>query len=92
MLATGRRISDTQTGLRGYPASMLPWLLSVPGGRYEYELNLLLHAPGAGHRIETLDISTIYLAGNKSSHFPRSRPLLAARTSTPTGRRRLRFL
>jgi glycosyltransferase involved in cell wall biosynthesis len=36
-LATGERISDTQTGLRGYPASMLPWLRSVRGERYEYE-------------------------------------------------------
>jgi len=33
-LATGERISDTQTGLRGYPASMLPWLRSVHGERY----------------------------------------------------------
>ena len=40
-LATGERISDTQTGLRGYPAAMLPWLRSVRGERYEYELNLL---------------------------------------------------
>lgn len=42
-LATGERISDTQTGLRG-PAAMLPWLLTVSGERYEYELNLLLEA------------------------------------------------
>jgi len=28
-LATGERIADTQTGLRGYPAALLPWLQSV---------------------------------------------------------------
>ena len=43
-LATGERIADTQTGLRGYPAAMLPWLRAVRGERYEYELNLLLEA------------------------------------------------
>lgn len=67
--ATGRRLRDTQTGLRGYPAAMLPWLQTVRGDRYEYELNLLLRASAAGHRIDTVDVATIYLSGNDSSHF-----------------------
>jgi glycosyltransferase involved in cell wall biosynthesis len=68
-LATGQRISDTQTGLRGYPASMLPWLRSVRGERYEYELNLLLEAKGAGYALKTVDIATVYLDHNAGSHF-----------------------
>jgi putative flippase GtrA len=71
-LATGERISDTQTGLRGYPASMLPWLRAVHGERYEYELNLLLEARQAGYAIEGVDIATVYLDHNSGSHF---RPL-----------------
>ena len=71
-LATGERISDTQTGLRGYQASMLPWLRSVHGERYEYELNLLLEASQAGYVIGTVDIATVYLDHNSGSHF---RPL-----------------
>ncbi|MEK0156969.1 bifunctional glycosyltransferase family 2/GtrA family protein [Arthrobacter oryzae] len=71
-LATGERISDTQTGLRGYPASMLPWLRSVHGERYEYELNLLLEARQAGYAIKSVDIATVYLNHNSGSHF---RPL-----------------
>ena len=71
-LATGERISDTQTGLRGYPAAMLPWLRSVRGERYEYELNLLLEATLAGYAINTVDIATVYLDHNSGSHF---RPL-----------------
>lgn len=71
--AAGVRLHDTQTGLRGYPAAMLPWLQSVRGNRYEYELNLLLQAGRAGHRIDSVPISTIYLTGNSSSHF---RPLV----------------
>lgn len=72
-LATGEQVHDTQTGLRGYPASMLAWLQSVPGNRYEYELNLLLRSRGAGHAMESIPISTIYLEANESSHF---RPLI----------------
>lgn len=71
-LATGERIHDTQTGLRGYPAAMLPWLLSVRGERYEYELNLLLEAKAAGFGIHSVDIATIYRDHNSGSHF---RPL-----------------
>ncbi len=58
--------------MRGYPASALDWLAGVPGERFEYELNLLLRGRGAGWTIEELPISTVYLAGNASSHF---RPL-----------------
>jgi putative flippase GtrA len=68
-LATGQRISDTQTGLRGYPACMLPWLRSVRGERYEYELNVLLEAKGAGYALHTVDIATVYLDHNAGSHF-----------------------
>jgi len=71
-LAARRSVSDTQTGLRGYPAAMLGWLLAVDGDRYEYELNLLLQGSAAGLTIDTVDIATIYLDDNESSHF---RPL-----------------
>lgn len=68
-LATHLPVHDTQTGLRGYPASMLDWLQTVDGDRFEYELNLLLHATGAGYEVEGTEIETIYLDGNLSSHF-----------------------
>ncbi|MBT2586593.1 bifunctional glycosyltransferase family 2/GtrA family protein [Arthrobacter sp. ISL-95] len=68
-LATGQRITDTQTGLRGYRADMLPWLLTVRGERYEYELNLLLEAKQAGYEIGAVEIATVYLDHNSGSHF-----------------------
>lgn len=71
-LATGQRLLDTQTGLRAYPASMLGWLCEVRGERFEYELRLLLQAAKEGLRIEEVEIATIYLEDNASSHF---RPL-----------------
>ena len=71
-LTTGRALIDTQTGLRGYPARMLPWLVSEGGDRFEYELRLLLRAAREGRRIEEVEIETVYLEENASSHF---RPL-----------------
>jgi glycosyltransferase involved in cell wall biosynthesis len=67
--AAGRRVRDTQTGLRGYPASLLGWLQSVPGERFDYEMNVLLHAARAGHPIDEILIATNYGAANAPSHF-----------------------
>lgn len=67
--STGTRIFDTQTGLRGYPAGMLPWLQLVEGNRFEYELNLLLRAAAEGIAVLEIPIETIYLDGNASTHF-----------------------
>ena len=41
----------------------------VQGERYEYELNLLMQAADAGMTIETVEIATVYLEENESSHF-----------------------
>ena len=39
-LINGEKISDTQTGLRGFSKSMIPWLCSIKGNGYEYEMNM----------------------------------------------------
>ncbi|MFV0374365.1 GtrA family protein, partial [Microbacterium sp.] len=71
--ATGTRVRDTQTGLRGYPAKLLDWLGTLPGDRFEYEFTTLLRARGAGVALIEVPIETVYLDGNASSHF---RPLV----------------
>jgi putative flippase GtrA len=68
-VASGCHVQDTQTGLRGYPYPMLEWLRSVPGDRFEYEMNVLLRAAPAGYRIEETAVATIYMEQNASSHF-----------------------
>ncbi|WP_254910189.1 glycosyltransferase family 2 protein [Micromonospora sp. NBS 11-29] len=68
-LATGRDVRDTQTGLRAYPAGLIGWLTTVPGDRFEYEMNVLLHAVREGLPVEQVDIATHYHAGNSGSHF-----------------------
>ncbi len=68
-LSTGHTVYDTQTGLRAFDAQLLPFLLQVPGERYEYEMNVLLAAVREGINIEEVTISTIYLEDNCRSHF-----------------------
>lgn len=70
--ATGQHLQDTQTGLRGYPAELLGWLQTIPGDRFEYELEVLLAARRDGVPLAEVPVATIYLDGNASSHF---RPL-----------------
>jgi glycosyltransferase involved in cell wall biosynthesis len=66
---SGEKIKDTQTGLRGFPVALLPWLICLEGQRFEYEMNMLLEAKPSGYQFTQIDIETVYLAGNKSSHF-----------------------
>lgn len=68
-LSTGWNLADTQTGLRGHPAHLLEWLGTIPGERYEYELNVLLGAARADLDHEEVPVETVYEAGNTSSHF-----------------------
>ncbi|WP_062213835.1 bifunctional glycosyltransferase family 2/GtrA family protein [Demequina oxidasica] len=67
--ALGRRITDTQTGLRGYPPSLLSWAIGVRGERFAYELRLLLDASKHHVAMVEVPIQTVYLENNKSSHF-----------------------
>lgn len=72
-LATGTGVSDTQTGLRGYPAGLLRWVAGVPGERFDYEQRLLLAAARDCLPLREVPIETVYLDHNSSSHF---RPVL----------------
>ena len=41
----GRRLSDTQSGLRCFSRALVPRLLALEGERYEYEMNVLPACP-----------------------------------------------
>jgi glycosyltransferase involved in cell wall biosynthesis len=68
-LATGTKLGDTQTGLRAFPRDLLAELLLLDGERYEYEMTVLAHICRSGRRPLEVPIETVYLDGNKSSHF-----------------------
>ncbi|MCL1963793.1 MAG: bifunctional glycosyltransferase family 2/GtrA family protein [Firmicutes bacterium] len=67
--ATGIRCHDTQTGLRGIPGGALPAMLRLPGERYEYEMTMLLRLRSLRLSLREVEIETIYIDGNKGSHF-----------------------
>jgi glycosyltransferase involved in cell wall biosynthesis len=66
---TGVRLSDTQTGLRGIPRRMLAKLVEMEGERYEYEIVVLTRLCRTERRPVEVPIETVYLEGNRSSHF-----------------------
>lgn len=68
-LSTGHKVYDTQTGLRGIPAALLPCMMRIAGERYEYEMNMLLYAPKDGVEFKEIVIETVYLNNNAGSHF-----------------------
>lgn len=64
-----RWVSDTQTGLRAFRRDLTQFFLDLPGEGYEYEMTCLCAAARAGMDFLFAGISTIYEAGNASSHF-----------------------
>ncbi len=68
-LVAGTHITDTQTGLRGIPIALLPYLLTLQGNRYEYEMNMLLVLNKKCIPFKEVPISTIYVDNNGCSHF-----------------------
>lgn len=68
-LATGYKLRDTQTGLRGIPSRLFDKLLSLKGDRYEYEMNMLLFLRKWQTPPLEIRIETIYINNNEGSHF-----------------------
>lgn len=67
-LVSGVRCPDTQTGLRGIPASLVALALKEEGSRYEYEMNMLQDAVQVT-RLVYVPITTVYEDNNSCSHF-----------------------
>ncbi|MBO7675162.1 MAG: bifunctional glycosyltransferase family 2/GtrA family protein [Atopobiaceae bacterium] len=68
-LTSGASVRDTQTGLRAFSGELARTLAAVEGTRYEYEMNVLMQCARAGIELREVEIQTIYLNGNESSHF-----------------------
>ena len=68
-IASGVKVRDTQTGLRGFDRDGMRLFVVVPGDRYEFEIYMLLTAARAEMPIYEVTIETVYLNDNESSHF-----------------------
>ncbi|UNK19405.1 bifunctional glycosyltransferase family 2/GtrA family protein [Paenibacillus sp. N3/727] len=65
----GKKLSDTQTGLRAFGPQLLAFMQGVRGSRFEYELQMLISCIQSGIPIHTLPIQVIYENGNAGTHF-----------------------
>lgn len=65
----GKKINDTQTGLRGISKGLVCEYLDLAGERFEYEINMLMHATRRNHAIEEIPIETVYIDNNSETHF-----------------------
>lgn len=66
---TGVRLSDTQTGLRGFNRELAEIFSRLPKNGYDFEMQVLLECISRGIPIEEVPIKTVYVDGNESSHF-----------------------
>ncbi len=65
----GVKLSDTQTGLRGFSAIHLPFMQQVKGERFEYEMNVLIACTREKITMVSVPIETVYEGKNEGSHF-----------------------
>src|SRR5699024_3911609 len=65
----GKKINDTQTGLRGISYDLIEKFIAIEGDRFEYEINILIKAVKDGVLIREIGIETVYLNDNETSHF-----------------------
>lgn len=68
-LFTRKSVSDTQTGLRAIPISMMKLFLDLPGDHYEFEMNMLFQAAKDNVPMKEVAIQTVYIDQNRTSHF-----------------------
>ena len=69
LMFVGIKITDTQTGLRGFGIETMKKFISTSGERYEYETNMLIECKEKEVQIIEVPIQTVYIRNNSLSHF-----------------------
>ena len=68
-LLYGKKINDTQTGLRGLTYNFVKDCIALDGERFEYEINMLIESVKKKIKITEPTIETIYFDNNSETHF-----------------------
>ena len=68
-IVSNQKIYDTQTGLRAFSNKLINYMINQKGNRFEYEMNTLLNAKNNDIKLTEIEIETIYINHNRSSHF-----------------------
>ncbi len=66
---TGLKLQDTQTGLRALPIEFGLRCLTIPASGYDFEMAMLIECHALNVTIKEIAITTIYIEGNRHSHF-----------------------
>ena len=70
-IVSGKKIKDTQTGLRGIPRKYFDMSVETEGARYEYEMNVLMEwCKDKNCNIVSVPIETVYEENNVSYFNP----------------------
>lgn len=72
-LLYGKKVSDTQTGLRAISKDVIHHFVSLNGERFSYETNVLIEAIRNKVNLSEVTIETIYMDDNSETHF---RPII----------------
>ncbi|RDU64798.1 GtrA family protein [Helicobacter sp. MIT 14-3879] len=65
----GKKLKDTQSGLRAFTPSFARNILGILYNGYEFEMQMLISACNNNIKILQVPIKTIYIDNNSSSHF-----------------------
>lgn len=65
----GKKVRDTQTGLRAIPNGFIKECLEIEGERFEYEIRMLIAAAREKMVIVEVPIQTVYFDDNRETHF-----------------------
>ena len=68
-LLYGKKINDTQTGLRGLSYDFVVKLIDLGGERFDYEINMLIKSVRDKVNIKEEIIETVYFDNNSETHF-----------------------
>jgi glycosyltransferase involved in cell wall biosynthesis len=74
--ACGQRIVDSQSGQRYYPRTVLDLALSLPGGGFVFESEILIEAAHRGIATVSVPIQARYADDRRASHFKPLRDVL----------------
>ena len=65
----GKLFTDTQTGLRALPMRFVNEIVNMPYNGYEFEAECLVLAVQEKFKTQEVEIGTVYLNNNATSHF-----------------------
>ena len=68
-LLSGKKLKDTQSGLRRYGRGFFTLISNIESNRFEFEMDVIMLALKTRQNVFSVGVGTSYIEGNRSSHF-----------------------